>query len=77
LPAYGVEKRGPRSQVRDPERFDLSDRSGIDDRDLGKGRSAPEKVPIAVYIEFFNGMGQARSLMRDRFRPREEHLGPA
>jgi hypothetical protein len=37
LTAYSVEKLGSRSQAREPAKFDLSDRSRIDDRDLGKG----------------------------------------
>jgi len=35
--AYSVEKLGSRSRARGTSKKDLSDRSRIDDRDLGKG----------------------------------------
>jgi len=35
--AYSVEKLGSRDRVRNAAKTDLSDRSRIDDRDLGKG----------------------------------------
>lgn len=34
---YSVEKLGSRSRASDTEKFDLSDRSRSDDRDVGKG----------------------------------------
>ena len=37
LVAYSVEKLGSRDRVRNAAKTDLSDRSRIDDRDLGKG----------------------------------------
>jgi hypothetical protein len=50
-----------------PRKLDLSERPRIDDRPSGDGPRTPEKAAESNVGEFFNRIGQERSLMKDRF----------
>jgi len=57
--AYSVEKLASRGPTRDSAKFDLSDRSRIDDRDAVRGSEDPRKKGVAkVFAEFFNRIGR-------------------
>jgi len=49
---YSVEKLAARSPTRDSAKFDLLDRSKIDDRDAVKGQRTPAKGVAKVLAEF-------------------------